>query len=126
MSVLSENLDAIRRELLSWTTWNVEQRRREGLTTENDTAIISVPPNWPTHGVIRNWAAVLQEAQRLSFDARDALRRENVSLNRRINIMDGEIARTEQANREMAQRCEKLTRENAEMKAALASIGRSK
>lgn len=53
----------------------------------------------------------------------DSLRRENVSLTRRINIMAGEIERAEQANRDLARRCEKLSRENAEMKVKLAALG---
>jgi hypothetical protein len=66
MNDLAIKLDAIRRQLLHWCDSNKEIRRREGCATEDDTHIIAVPPHWPTHGVLRRWAATIEEAQKLA------------------------------------------------------------
>lgn len=66
MSDLAIKLDAIRRQLLHWDTWNADMRRHEGLATEDDTHVIAVPPHWPTHGMLRRWAATIEEARSLA------------------------------------------------------------
>lgn len=67
MSDLAIRLDAIRRQLVHWDTWNAEMRRREGMgATEDNTHVIAVPPHWPTHGVLHRWAATIEEARNLA------------------------------------------------------------
>lgn len=66
MSDLAIKLEAIRAQLVHWCDWNKTMRRREGLTTEDDTHIIAVPPTWPTHGVLRRWAETIEEARELA------------------------------------------------------------
>lgn len=47
----------------SWIDWSKEGRTIEGLTTEDGTAIMSLPvPIWPTHGSLAVWVETLNNA----------------------------------------------------------------
>lgn len=48
--------------LRHWDKFNVQSRYAEGLDTADDTHVITVPPHWPTHGTLRKWASVLEDA----------------------------------------------------------------
>lgn len=56
-------LDVIARSIEHWLEWDSGRRASEGLTTEDGTHIMSLPvPVWPSHGMFRNWIAVLRQA----------------------------------------------------------------
>jgi hypothetical protein len=56
-------LEVIARSIEHWLEWDNGQRTSEGLTTEDGTHIMSLPvPVWPSHGMFRNWIAVLKAA----------------------------------------------------------------
>ena len=56
-------LREIARQVTSWTEWASKRRDEEGISTEPDTAIMSLPvPMWPTHGQFDNWIRALNEA----------------------------------------------------------------
>ena len=55
-----ENMIAM---LRYWKNWNKRERDLEKLSTDDDTAIITVPPHWPTHGQIDHWIAALEKLQ---------------------------------------------------------------
>lgn len=50
-------LDAIRRQVARWASYDKESRERQGLVTSPDTHIVA-PPVWPTHGQLANWVAL--------------------------------------------------------------------
>jgi hypothetical protein len=62
-------LNEIAINLRFWLNWNQKERDRENLTTNDDTAIICVPPNWPSRGAFKLWAETIEAA-------RDALQQE--------------------------------------------------
>lgn len=45
-----------------WLTWNKRTRDLENLNTGEDTAIIAVPPHWPTRATLRIWSETMAEA----------------------------------------------------------------
>lgn len=57
-------LDNMERMFIRWDRWNVDQRTRDGLSTADDTHVMAVPPTWPTHGAVRQWAEVMREARK--------------------------------------------------------------
>lgn len=56
-------LDTIRLTVLWWAEFDKAQRDREGLETTDDTHILC-PPTWPSHGMLKNWAAALEDASK--------------------------------------------------------------
>jgi hypothetical protein len=58
-------LDFLEAKFRKWDEFNVEQRKAEGLGTDDDTHIVTVPPVWPTHGAVRHWADVMRSAREL-------------------------------------------------------------
>src|SRR5215510_5023272 len=66
-AIMIENLE-MRLELLGdyfqWVCdWNKKKRDEENMTTDRHTAIICVPPHWPTHGTMSHWIETIREAQ---------------------------------------------------------------
>jgi len=59
-----------------WDEYNMRDREKEGLDTEKSTHVITVPPNWPTHGALRSWVAVLEEARDFVDEMRERARDE--------------------------------------------------
>ena len=50
--------------LLYWLTWNKRTRDLEDLNTTDDTAVLSVPPHWPSRAQLRIWSETMSEAAR--------------------------------------------------------------
>lgn len=71
-----DGLEAIAAIVRSWCDFDRMIREREGKPVAADSAIMS-PPEWPTHGVLANWIATLEEARDkidgLEYDLRSAL-----------------------------------------------------
>jgi hypothetical protein len=61
-AALAAKLDTIERQVRWWMDFDRGQREREGLSTDDSTAIMS-PPMWPTHGSLKAWAEALKEAR---------------------------------------------------------------
>lgn len=57
----TESLIVIADIIQSWIDWDLNQRSKESLITDEGTHIMTVP-NWPTHGQLTNWVKVLREA----------------------------------------------------------------
>lgn len=55
-------LEAIRRQIARWVDYDVQQRAKEGLSSNDDTHLVS-PPVWPSHGQLRRWAEVFLRAE---------------------------------------------------------------
>jgi hypothetical protein len=52
-----------------WLTWNKRMRDLEDLNTEEGTAVLCVPPHWPTRATLRIWSETMAEAaKRLSLE----------------------------------------------------------
>lgn len=61
----SELADALKIQaaiLQYWLTWNKRLRDQAAMSTDDGTAIITVPPHWPTHGQFRVWSETMAEA----------------------------------------------------------------
>ena len=54
-------LSFIADELQSWLDYQTEERYSEGLSTNNDTVIIT-PPSWPSRGMLKNWIKVIKSS----------------------------------------------------------------
>jgi hypothetical protein len=60
---MAVQLEAIAGQVRRWLDWHKESRERMHLTTDRDTAIMSLPvPMWPSHGQFENWVHALSAA----------------------------------------------------------------
>ncbi len=49
-------------QVQSWLDWSRDNRAKENLTTDGDTAIMALPvPMWPRHVSLQNWVKALRE-----------------------------------------------------------------
>lgn len=60
--VMVERLRSMEAMFRYWDSWNRKARDKEGLPTVDNTHMMSVPPEWPSHGVVRRWAVLMDEA----------------------------------------------------------------
>lgn len=65
-------LGEIALNLRYWMTWNKRDRDKEGLTTDENTSIMCVPPHWPSHGQFKLWAETMEVAAALLRGERGA------------------------------------------------------
>lgn len=71
-SAAAFGLGEIASNLRYWLDWNKLTRDREKLNTDPDTAILAVPPHWPTRGQLQLWAETIETAAALLRGERGA------------------------------------------------------
>lgn len=67
----NESRIGIADQLQNWLDWDKDQRKREYLTTDDGTHIMSLPvPYWPTHGALKAWIEIIRQHQSATLQSK--------------------------------------------------------
>ena len=55
-------LDCMEKQFQWWIDFNTGAYKKEGMTATDDTVLMT-PPEWPSHGVLKAWVALMKEAR---------------------------------------------------------------
>lgn len=98
-------LETISGVVQSWLDWSTKSRMAEGLWTDGDTHIMSLPvPSWPSHGTLENWVKALDRSANA------------------ITTLQTHLSTTEANLTAALERAERLEKDNVDLRKSLIDV----